>query len=218
MKSETTSFDRCPLRPITRCFTDHGIRPHLQHLEIVVRFEHQQIRAAQVKLDRVGHVTEIGHHANLHATRAKAEPHRIDRVVRNREAVDVDIADGERRPGLKAIQLGRELAPRNRRRRQPGDVDGNVQMPRQRNQTADMIGMLVRYQDRIQVFGLLADRGQPGQYVALAQARIDEDARPLSPDERCIPRTAAGQHTNLEDSSPPPRNCRLGQVRAACPA
>ena len=27
MKSHATSFDKCPLRPITRCFTDHGYGP-----------------------------------------------------------------------------------------------------------------------------------------------------------------------------------------------
>ena len=60
--------------------------------------------------------------------------------------------------------------------------------------------MLVRDQDRVQVLGLFVDGRQPGQNVALAQARIHEDTRALSPNERCIPRTAAGQHTDFEDS------------------
>ena len=78
MKSQALSFDRCPTRLITRCFTDHGIRPDLQHVEIVIRFEQQQIGAAQMEADRIGHVAQIGRDAELDALRAQAEPDRID--------------------------------------------------------------------------------------------------------------------------------------------
>jgi hypothetical protein len=57
--------------------------------------------------------------------------------------------------------------------------------------------MLVRDQNRIQLFGVLADRGQPRQNVAPAQTGIDEEARFFGADEGGISRAAAGENADL---------------------
>ena len=103
------------------------IRPHLQHFEIVIRFEQQQVSAAQVELDGIGHVAQVGDQADFDALRAKAEADRIDGVVRNGEAVDFDIADAKRRPGLETIQARRVFAPRDGGRGEPGDEDRDIE-------------------------------------------------------------------------------------------
>ena len=83
-----------------------GIRADLQHIEIVVGFEHQDLRTAQMELDGVGKVAKVGHEADFDTLRAETEAYGIDGVVRNREAVDFDIADGKSRPGFTAITSG----------------------------------------------------------------------------------------------------------------
>ena len=89
-----------------------GIRAHLQHVEIVIGFEQQHVRAAQVELDGFGNVAQIGGDADAHALRLEAEAHRIDGVVRNAEALHFDIADLEAGAGLERLQpRGRRLAP-----------------------------------------------------------------------------------------------------------
>ncbi len=78
-----------------------GIGADLQHLDIVIGFQHQAIGIAQVLLHQFRHVAEIGDQRELHAARAEGESERVDGVVRNAEGRDFDIADAESagRPG-----------------------------------------------------------------------------------------------------------------------
>jgi hypothetical protein len=43
--------------------------------------------------------------------------------------------------------------------------------------------VLMRDQNRVQVFGRFANGGQPGQRVALAQTRVDQDLGPIGSDK-----------------------------------
>src|SRR5438477_12881614 len=54
-----------------------GVRTHFKHLQIVVGFEHQNVRAAQMKLDGVRNVPKIGYNCDFDALRAKAKPYWI---------------------------------------------------------------------------------------------------------------------------------------------
>src|SRR5829696_5215632 len=69
------------------------VRPHLQHLDIMIRFEQQQVRAAEMEPYRIGHISEICSNAELDSLRAQAVTDWIPRVVRNGEAIDFNIAD-----------------------------------------------------------------------------------------------------------------------------
>ena len=180
-----------------------GIWPDFQHLDIVIRFQHQQIGAAQVELDRIGQIPEIGEDADLDALRAKAEAHRIDGIVRHCEAVDIDVADLKSGSSLEAVELRRVLAPGDRGRSEASHENWNVELPGERDETADMIGMLVCDQNCVDFFRLLVDGGQSGKYIPLAQTCVDEDARAAGANESRIARAAAGEHTNLNDNAPP---------------
>jgi hypothetical protein len=69
--------------------------------------------------------------------------------------------------------------------------------------------MLVRDQDRIQLFGVFIDEGQAGQNVAPAQPGVDEDARFFGADKGGIAGTAAGENANLNYDGPPFAGNRL---------
>ena len=91
----------------------HGprIRADLEHFEIVVGFQHQQVGATQMKLDGIRQVAEIGNDTDLDSVGTKAESHWINGIVGDGKTVDFDVADGECGAGLKAIELGGVLAP-----------------------------------------------------------------------------------------------------------
>ena len=161
------------------------------------------MRAAQVELDGVGDVAQVRYQAHFDALRAKTEAHRIDGVVRDGKAIDFDIAHAERGARLETIQPRRELAPGNGRRSQASDEDRYIEQPRQSHQAADVIGMLVRDQDGIQLFGVFIDQCQPGQNVAPAQPGVDKDARFFGTDESGISRATAGQNADLNYDKPP---------------
>ncbi len=61
--------------------------------------------------DRIGKIAEIGGNRDLDAFGAEGKAHRIGGIVRDGEAGDVDIADGEAGAGLKEFELRRGVAP-----------------------------------------------------------------------------------------------------------
>src|SRR6202142_1475867 len=72
-----------------------GIRADLQHLNIVIRFENQQIRFAQVMLHQLRHVAEVGNYHNFSSIRAEAITNRVSSVMRNSERRNFDVANFE---------------------------------------------------------------------------------------------------------------------------
>src|SRR5260370_29699115 len=74
---------------------DPWIRADLEHVEIVIGFEHETIGAAKVGFDPLGHIAEVGDDGHFRAIRTKSESDGISRVVRNGKRVDVNVADGE---------------------------------------------------------------------------------------------------------------------------
>src|SRR5580692_7909914 len=90
-----------------------GIRSDFQHFEIVIRFQHQQVRAAQMELDGIRQISQIRYDSDFDALGAEAETYGINGVVGDGKTVDLYVADGEGGSGLKAIEFGREFAPGN---------------------------------------------------------------------------------------------------------
>ena len=123
----------------------------LEHVEIVIGFEDEAVGVAEMNFDEFGHVAEVGDDGELSTVGAEGECDRVSGVMRNSEGVDIDIADGECRPGLEQFELRGELAPGFGRqdggRGEARDVDGNVQLAGDGAQTGDVIGMLVGNED-----------------------------------------------------------------------
>jgi hypothetical protein len=92
-------------------FHGPGIRADLQHIEIVIGLEHQYLRAAQMELDGIGKIAEVGDETDFDALRAEAEAYGVDGVVRNGEGVDFDIAYREACAGLKRLDCRERAIP-----------------------------------------------------------------------------------------------------------
>ena len=61
--------------------------------------------------------------------------------------------------------------------------------------------MLVRDDDGVEIFGLLADLGQPARQFPHAQTRIDQDPRLRSGEERRVTRTAAREYAKPDQKT-----------------
>lgn len=151
-----------------------GIRPVFQHPEIVIRFEQQQIHAAQMHLDGIRHVAKIRYDANANTFGGDGIADWVNGIVRDREARNLELAYGKPAAGLKAFQPRRDFAPIDRRRSSMREIDRNMELLRKRNQAADMVAMLMSDQDAVELFNALANRGQPLRDLSPAQARIDK--------------------------------------------
>ena len=112
-----------------------GIRPDLQHFEIVIRFENQEIGFAQMMLHQLGHVAEIGDDRDFHSIRAKSVADGIGGIMRNRERIDFDIADskGFRGECMRRVRFwfsGRRDTFSNFAMRRLGEIGGAIPIAR----------------------------------------------------------------------------------------
>src|SRR3954453_16036276 len=78
-----------------------GIRPYPQHLEIVIRFEDHHIRSSEMNAKRIGDIPKIGRNRDFYTATRQRIADGIDRVMRNGEARDVEVADREAPPRSK---------------------------------------------------------------------------------------------------------------------
>jgi hypothetical protein len=109
--------------------------------------------------------------------------------VRDGEAGDVDIADGEARAGLKQLQVRRMVGdwiPGNGRRGEARNVDGNTQLAGDDLQTVNMIGMLMGDENCGERFGGAAGGVETLEGFLAGEAGVDQETGPLSRDQRGI--------------------------------
>src|SRR5690349_18031371 len=67
----------------------------LEHVAAVVRLDHDRRAVAQLFRNERGDVTEVHHGRDLHAVMRRGEAEVVDRIVRNRERVKIDLADAK---------------------------------------------------------------------------------------------------------------------------
>jgi hypothetical protein len=123
--------------------------------------------------------------------------------VRNSEARDIEIADRKSAAGLERFDARGAFAPVDRRGRLVSQINGNAELLRHRGQAADMIGVLVRDQNRSQVLYLFANRGQTLRYLSPAQPHIHKHPRTVRRKEHGISGTAAREYANFDDGLTP---------------
>ena len=135
-----------------------------------------------MKLHALRNVAEVRGDADPHALRLEAEADGIYGVVRDREALHLDIADGERRAGLKGLDARRPLlAPSDTGLGEPREPEhrAHVAIPAQHRQTGNVIRMLVRDQNRVDAAELFLRGRQPVTQLQHADAGVDQDTRAL---------------------------------------
>lgn len=166
----------------------HGPRvgADLQHFEIVIGFEQQHIGTLQVHADGFGEVAEVGGDGHFDAFGTQAETDGVDCVVRDGEAVDLNVADGETGTSLEEFEVGLVFTPGNGRGGQAGAIDRDVQFLGDGGEAADVVAVFVGDQDGGDRFRLNADRGEALEGFLAAKPGVDEDAGPRGGDQRGI--------------------------------
>ena len=99
-----------------------------------------------------------------------------------------------------------DSVPVDQRRREPRDENRQrlflLRAPAdQPGQTRDVIGMLVRDHDGVEVFGLFADLGQPARQFPHAEASVDQNPGLRSGKKRRITRTAAREYAKPDQET-----------------
>ena len=154
-----------------------AMRTILQHFNIVVGFQHQDIGLANPLEHQLRRMTQIGEETNVSARCPQQEAHRVLRIMRHGECFDGDVPDLEARAGGEKTRIQPPgLLILNRLLGGPIAIDGNAQLFAQSGQTLNMIGMLVRDQNAGQILRRPSNGGEAMTDLAQAEARINQDA------------------------------------------
>src|SRR5581483_1281757 len=155
----------------------------------------------------LGNVAQISDNSDLDALGAQAQAHRIDGIVRNRETVHFDISDCKARARLKHLDDGRCLAPIDGGRRQPADINRDWPLAvqnapsHQGGKAGDMVAMLVRDDNAVQVLRPRTGAVQASLELAKAQPGVDQNTRFFGSHESGVSRASARQHAEPDDST-----------------
>lgn len=173
-----------------------GVGADFEHFEIVIRFQNEAIALAEVVLDELGQVAEIGHNGELRAIRAESIADWIGGIVRDRERRDFDFTDGEafaRANVLHAIDSLSGVAGERANDfavRQLGQVGSRLPMPEELREAASMIRVFVRDEDAVEAFRLDTQGAQAAQSLLATEAGVNQEARMLGFEQSGIARTA----------------------------
>lgn len=150
----------------------------LQHLHIVIGFQHEHIRLTDALGDDARDVAEVGGKADVARSGAQEEAHRVLRIVRQRERLDREVADFKARAGGEQPEFGAHA----------GDtfdfvlggaiaVNGQVQFVRESFQAGDVITVLMGDENGREIFRRAADAGQALADLSHAESRVHQHAR-----------------------------------------
>ena len=160
-----------------------GIRADLQHFEIVIGFQDQEISFAQVMLHQLRHVTKIGDDGHFLAIRAEGVTDRVGRIMRNGERSDFNIADDELDSradvdhaldfclGTVLVHLA-DFAVGGL-----GKVGRTFPIARELGESVGVIAVLVGDQDGVNIFGPpAAESFEAPQHFLAADAGINQES------------------------------------------
>ena len=167
------------------------VRTGLEHVQVVVRFDHERVRTQQVVSHRIRHVPQIRCDRELATAIADAEPDWVDRVVRDRERLDIEVADRELAAGLERDQRRGSLLPRQVVGCQPRHVDRYARLAGKDFQPLDMIRVLVRDHDGVERTVILANGLEPQLDLSTAKAGVEQDANGIGGNEGRVAARAA---------------------------
>ncbi len=185
----------------------------------MVRFEQEEIGAAEMITDGFREVAEVGGDADAEAFCAEAEADGVGGVVRDGEGGDGDVADGEGLAGLEGFELRGEVAPGDAGRGEAGQVDGDAEEAGEGDEAADVVGVFVGDEDGVEGGGVFADGGEAVEDFAAAEARVNEQAGAAGGEKGRVAGTAACKYAELDDAGPPGSLCRArgGEVKGGGP-
>jgi hypothetical protein len=175
---------------------DPRIRPDLEHVQIVIRFEQQAIRIAKMNFDEFRHVAEVGHESHLGAIGAEREADGIGSVVRNLKRVNIDIADGEVLAGLYGFHASQTLSEpigQGAVQRVHGllrNVKRSLPQAKHLRKTVAVIEMLVGDEDAVNTVDTKFDGCETRQSFAFAEATVHQESGALRLEQCNVARAA----------------------------
>ena len=176
-----------------------GIRPHLQHFQIVIGFQNQAVGIAQMNFYQFWKVAEVRDDGHLDAFGAESEANRVGSVMRNRERVYVYIADSEMLAGMHgfdATQTFFQAIGKNTLQRIEswfGNVKRGFIETQHLRQAVAVIGMFVGDENSVDSVESSFAGGQSGESFAFAKSAINEEAGARSFEQRDVAGTAGSQ-------------------------
>ncbi len=153
-----------------------GASGFLQHFQIMIGFQHEDIGVANALKGEFGGVAEIGQKTDLAAGSAEHEADGIGSIMRNAECFDQDVADLKAAAGAEhaAVEFGLELEfdgfPGK-----PVAINGNVEFGTETDEAVDMVRVFVSDQDAGDAFGRAANGGEALPDLAAAETGVNED-------------------------------------------
>src|ERR1700733_5040035 len=177
------------------------IRSDFQHVEIMIRFEDQKIRFAQIVLHQLGHVAKIGDDYNLDSVRAEAAADWVGSVVRNGEGRYLDVANFEAYAGTNVFNTldfsyrAIFTQSQNFAMGQLGQISRTFPFARHLRHGAGMVAMLVGNQDGVHSIGTLAaQRFEAAQHFLAAKTSINEESSMACLEQRAVARASRRQN------------------------
>src|SRR5437016_2239641 len=188
------------------------VRANLQHIQIVIGFQHQAICSAQMHLHQLRHVAEVGNDGHLCAVRSERKADRIGGVVRNRKRVNVNVANREMLARLNGFDSPQPL-PQCFRQDALHRIHGRLRNVERRfpnakhlRQAVAVVGVFVSDQDAVNVLDGSFHGREARKRFALAQSGIHEESGSPGLEQRDVPRAARRQ-----DGNPQPDRSPLGK-------
>jgi len=182
-----------------------GIRADLEHFEIVIGFEDEEIGVAEMYFDELGKIAEIGDDGNFGVATAAGVADGISGVMGNRERRDFNIADGEaqaRTDVLDASGMFRGCVGEHLDDfavRWLGEVGGTIPLASHLGKAAGVVGMLVSDEDGVDMFGACAAEGfEAAKHFLAAEASVNKEGGEAGLEQRRVARTAGSENRNAE--------------------
>ncbi len=171
-----------------------GIVAVLEHIEIVIALQNQRVATGEASFHVGRRHAEVRQHAQTVRAVADDVLHRLARVVRNGYRLDFQRADRESVMAVETVDAGHALEPfRYRGQRAERRPHRNAMPCGERRDAADMIGVLVRDENRGERRGRESEPGEASRRAANAEPAIDQDARAARFDDEAVAFAAAAQ-------------------------
>jgi hypothetical protein len=177
-----------------------AMRIVLQKFLVMVRFDHEGMHVAQALDHHLGGVTEIGDEPKRARTGMKGVSDRIDRIVRDRKGLDMNIADGEIRSRSKQppVPVTGQGAAADRFGRERVAVDRDLKFAAEHFETTNVIAVLVGQEHAIELSRRDSTLFQAQDELARAQSAVDQEPAMTGRDERAVAGAAAAEHGQRE--------------------
>jgi len=167
----------------------------------MVGFDYERVDLSKPFHDHLCGVTEVGDKPEAARSGIKREADGIDRVVRHRKSLDQDIANLELGAGAKDSPVPMSIQRAVVTHRFGGlrvRINRQIEFATEHLQPANVIAMLVRKENAIELFGYHAALFEAQYDLPRAQAAIDQNFTMIGRDQRAIPGTAAPEHRQTE--------------------